>query len=515
MAFKKELPEWRSPGVEPSASKKTEGWKPGEKPPADWLNWSQNRTYEALKELQSHRHSGEDGDAEKIDSSGLAEGAATDAAIGNRTVDDTKVPAGNSGSPTSLFSWLAHMVKSVTGKSNWSTPPATTLEAANTHMNATAGVHGSTAAATANTLIQRDANSQASVGAPTAASHIARKQDVDAISGRVNGALPKDGSEAMTGNLTMRNNYPIFEMDNTNQTHKFKIINDGNGFWLEGTRKSDNVVTSRMRFDLTTGNLFVGNNNLKVWHEGNDGVGSGLDADLLAGKTLGLGANQIPYRDGSGKLGADIFQIVDTRNINAAPNQYTIGRYSEFKSGSVIGLAAEYWVLLETNRPWTDDSAGLTFQRAYGLSTGKTYTRRGETTAWHPWGEEWAGGYTPANKAGDTFTGTITMDNNKWIVMKGNDYKLIDFYNAAGARLGYIGMSDNNDVIMYNVITGKGFSLANDGHLYYSAYRVWHGGVDNTAPASSSYGSRVVRNTIISTAGPSGGQNGDIWVQYI
>ncbi|WP_240418234.1 hypothetical protein [Paenibacillus periandrae] len=52
MAFNKELPEWKAAGIEPPLTKRNEGWKPGEKPPADWLNWTQNRTYEALKELQ-------------------------------------------------------------------------------------------------------------------------------------------------------------------------------------------------------------------------------------------------------------------------------------------------------------------------------------------------------------------------------------------------------------------------------------------------------------------------------
>lgn len=52
MAFNKELPEWKAAGIEPPLTKRNEGWRPGEKPPADWLNWTQNRTYEALKELQ-------------------------------------------------------------------------------------------------------------------------------------------------------------------------------------------------------------------------------------------------------------------------------------------------------------------------------------------------------------------------------------------------------------------------------------------------------------------------------
>mgnify|MGYP001378386245 CR=1 FL=1 len=53
MAFKRPLPEWNNPGVEPPQSKKDMGWLGREKPPAQWHNWFQHLTYEALKELQA------------------------------------------------------------------------------------------------------------------------------------------------------------------------------------------------------------------------------------------------------------------------------------------------------------------------------------------------------------------------------------------------------------------------------------------------------------------------------
>lgn len=59
-----------------------------------------------------------------------------DDVIGNRTVDDTSAPAGDEGNLTNLFSWLGYMIKAITGKENWRTVPATTLDAANTHISA-------------------------------------------------------------------------------------------------------------------------------------------------------------------------------------------------------------------------------------------------------------------------------------------------------------------------------------------------------------------------------------------
>ncbi|TQR42802.1 hypothetical protein [Paenibacillus popilliae] len=51
MAFEKELPQWKGKGVKPPQSKLDEGWKVQDKPPAAWLNWQMNKTYEALKEV--------------------------------------------------------------------------------------------------------------------------------------------------------------------------------------------------------------------------------------------------------------------------------------------------------------------------------------------------------------------------------------------------------------------------------------------------------------------------------
>ncbi|MEK5414506.1 hypothetical protein [Paenibacillus sp. FSL L8-0708] len=78
--------------------------------------------------------------AEKTKLAGITTGAggagsASDTVIGNRTIADTTAPTGDTGTITTLLGWLANMIKAITGKSSWRTAPATTLEAANTHMN--------------------------------------------------------------------------------------------------------------------------------------------------------------------------------------------------------------------------------------------------------------------------------------------------------------------------------------------------------------------------------------------
>jgi hypothetical protein len=62
----------------------------------------------------------------------LANGAATDTVIGNRTIDDTIVAAAGTDTPTGLWSKLANMIKGITGKANWYTPPVVSMETLNT-----------------------------------------------------------------------------------------------------------------------------------------------------------------------------------------------------------------------------------------------------------------------------------------------------------------------------------------------------------------------------------------------
>ena len=52
-----------------------------------------------------------------------------DAAIGNRTPDQTQAPASpGTGTLTQLVSWLANRIKAITGKTNWWDAPSKTIE---------------------------------------------------------------------------------------------------------------------------------------------------------------------------------------------------------------------------------------------------------------------------------------------------------------------------------------------------------------------------------------------------
>ncbi|PIC73353.1 fibronectin type III domain-containing protein [Sporosarcina sp. P17b] len=49
------LPLWLKQGIEPSLQEKNGGWSPGNRPPAQFLNWYMNQTYLILKEHSDHK----------------------------------------------------------------------------------------------------------------------------------------------------------------------------------------------------------------------------------------------------------------------------------------------------------------------------------------------------------------------------------------------------------------------------------------------------------------------------
>ncbi|MFD1777001.1 hypothetical protein [Paenibacillus rhizophilus] len=51
--FNEQLPQWDAAGIEPPATKKTNGWAVDDKPPAGWLNWLFNRIYKVVSEIRT------------------------------------------------------------------------------------------------------------------------------------------------------------------------------------------------------------------------------------------------------------------------------------------------------------------------------------------------------------------------------------------------------------------------------------------------------------------------------
>lgn len=89
--------------------------------------------------------------------------------------------------------------------------------------------------------------------------------------------------DTMTGSLTVRNsNFPCLHLQNSGYDNNYLEI--GNGLHEDFILRN---ATSGGNIDLSFNQSRIVYNNNTIWHEGNDGSGSGLDADLLDGVHLG------------------------------------------------------------------------------------------------------------------------------------------------------------------------------------------------------------------------------------
>lgn len=89
--------------------------------------------------------------------------------------------------------------------------------------------------------------------------------------------------DTMTGSLTVRNSYfPCLHLQNSGYDNNYLEI--GNGLHEDFILRN---ATSGGNIDLRFNQSRIVYNNNTIWHEGNDGSGSGLDADLLDGVHLG------------------------------------------------------------------------------------------------------------------------------------------------------------------------------------------------------------------------------------
>lgn len=135
--------------------------------------------------------------------------------------------------------------------------------------------------------------------------------------------------------------------------------------------------------------ISVGGN--PVWHSGNDGAGSGLDADLLDGQH----ADSFLGKDAS----AVSLKVHDTRNDNPNPSGFQSVLRADFKRRDTIGLPEQTgghtYAGLLTLAPWVNLSGGPNYQIAFHKSSliARPYIRFGEHGGdWTDWSEIWHAG---------------------------------------------------------------------------------------------------------------------------
>lgn len=198
----------------------------------------------------------------------------------------------------------------------------------------------------------------------------------------------------------------------------------------------------KAQVDVTDqGNIVFDVHIADVWRASNDGAGSGLDADLLRGKTIGTSGNAIPLLDGGNSWsGVQAFSAMMKAEQMSFPSTGTIE--------ALIYRDATGSLAISTNR----QSPGN--ERYYSFGADGVF-RIGGSGAWHA-GNDGAGsgldadlldgqdgsyytnivarlGYTPANKAGDTFSGPIRRDSGFYMDLSGGKPMLFFADDGGGA----------------------------------------------------------------------------------
>jgi hypothetical protein len=201
--------------------------------------------------------------------------------------------------------------------------------------------------------------------------------------------------------------------------------------------------------DAFTGPVSI--NGSVAWHAGNDGAGSGLDADLLDGLDSFYFTN-IPARLGYTPVNKAGDTITGTLTINDGNTSYLTGNTLTFARPSAnyfwANTAGGYLAFGGNGRATGGENAnfytnaadlGVTFN---GGATFKGALFTNGNVIWNS-GNDGAGsgldadmldgldssyfmniparlGYTPVNKAGDTITGTLTINDGNTSYLTGN-----------------------------------------------------------------------------------------------
>lgn len=223
----------------------------------------------------------------------------------------------------------------------------------------------------------------------------------------------------LTGDLKIKNVAPIVELEETDTGKKFFIVVDGSTISI----REDSIAGASfpLNFDGQTNVLSTLGN--KIWHEGNDGAGSGLDADSVRGvkfyrsfeelgitrgqetiegivvamaddsvllEGIGTGWNTAIYPNGNGtlfikKVSVGRTDIEFTSNLD---NKRWLKKYYDNGTGTVIvtdwervATTQNSTIIVDnTNWVWGEYGAGMSYRKIIPI-TGVTAT---DTVGFYP-----------------------------------------------------------------------------------------------------------------------------------
>lgn len=218
-----------------------------------------------------------------------------------------------------------------------------------------------------------------------------------------------------------------------------------------------------------------GANNSGIWHPANDGAGSGLDADLLDGQqgsyysniTARLGYTPVQQGTGNGQLASNVVKIgwSGTR-LKATVDVTDQGNFvfDATLAGGALDVNGAT-VRRGSNHLFGPDNDGSGSGLDADLLDGQDGSYYSNITA--------RLGYTPANRAGDTFTGGIAAPTvfagQVALPNSGANQAIIYMHETGGMTFSWNRQSAGNE---------RFFSLWASGSMTFNGSNLWHAGND-------------------------------------
>jgi hypothetical protein len=282
--------------------------------------------------------------------------------------------------------------------------------------------------------------------------------------GELDNRYVNKAGDSMTGSLNFNGNAKIYFNGNEN----FSVGSNGSiGTYLQ---YDSNIIT------VTSNHPYYNDN--KIWHAGNDGSGSGLDADLLDGKHLHQGQwDSICYIGGDGVL--EIGKYIDFHEEQGMSNDFSCRIMSQGDYQNTLFLPTSSGTLATLG----DNVASATKLQTPRTIFGKSFDGTGNVTG----GAKFANICIETdNNGNDSGRGSEINNYNAELNLQYNTSRDITMC-FGGGNVG-IGITPEHKLDVNGSFMARGImkcmqiEVSNYSTQYYAAYRTFNTAISGTDP---------------------------------
>jgi hypothetical protein len=353
----------------------------------------------------------------------------------------------------------------------------------------------------------------ASVGYLTSYSETDTLATVTARGNSTSGNLNVFGNILMTGNPTTTNQNRMIDFtgfdkegttDFSDRAYIQHTINDAGHAGSVLVISSQNDADDGIGF-LTNASSQIKHNGHVMWDAGNDGAGSGLDADLLDGQqgsyyqpastaitTGNIASQSVAYATDAGSVdGIDSSRIVYGDGARAStyvgsmddPNQKSGFFFKDSPTGQPFG---DWWNWMTVAGNSWQSSNNYSFQIAHAFHSDDAYIRRMTNGTAYSWrtlitsgniGSQSVNYATSAGSAGSATTATTANRLERYGVIYGDDWNSYNQNNRLIAISAHNHTGSNRPAGAYTY--GSGLSYYNSGSDHYQFFFPENGGSSN------------------------------------